>query len=311
MTDSGRFGSILVLAALLLGGQSLADDSPGLEIHYPPADSVLRPGQSITLRPLGGFAPDRLGVVTAVGDVTIVPQQEYPRHRRSYLVEYTVPEDARRQIELSVIGAETASGRVFSDSITFKVEKPGPLIELQIRNDRIELHGAEASEKLSVWGLFIDGSEKDLSGAAKGTTYLSTIPEFATVDSEGIVRPGQRDGWCTVVATNGKEAMFVHVIVEGVNAPPEFERPWDHTVRVNELLEFTVVTTDPQGTVASLHAEILPEGATFVDNGDGTGTVRWTPRDGSKHFHDVKIIATDAEDPDVLGDGWFLIEVVP
>lgn len=307
------FGRIVILAILFSYGQSFADDSPGLEIHYPPDESVVRPGESITLnvRPLGGFAPDRLSVVTAVGDVKIVPQQEYPRHMRSYLVEYTVPEDTRSQVALSVIGAETASGRTFSDSITFKVEKRGPLINLEIRNGQIHLHGAQASEKLDVRGLYIDGSEKDLSGAAKGTTYISTDPTFATVDREGIVRAGKRDGRSTVVATNGKESMFVNIIVGGVNGSPRFERIWDPNVRINELLEFSVITIDPEGTVASLSAEILPEGATFVDNGDGTGTIRWTPRDRSKRFHEVKIVATDADDPEVLGAGWFVIEIVP
>lgn len=307
------FGKIVILAILFSYGQSLADDSPGLEIHYPPDESVVRPGESITLnvRPLGGFAPDRLSVVTAVGTVKIIPQQEYPRHMRSYLVEYTVPEDTRNQVEITVIGAETAAGRTFSDSIILKVEKAGPLIDLEIRNGRIRLHGSQASEKLDVWGLYIDGSEKELSGFAKGTTYISTDPTFATVDSEGIVRAGKRDGRSTVVATNGKESMFVNIFVDGVNGSPRFERIWDPKVRINEFLEFSVITIDPEGTVASLSAEILPEGATFVDNGDGTGTIRWTPRDRSKRFHEIKIVATDADDPEVLGDGWFVIEVVP
>jgi hypothetical protein len=302
-----------VLTSLLSTGQSLASDSPGLDIHYPPDESVVKSGASITLnvRPLGGFAPDRLSVVTPVGDVEIVPQQEYPRHLRSYLIEYTVPEQTTGYVVLSVVGVESASGQSFSDAITLKVEKPGPLIDLEIRNDPIHLHGAEASEILKVWGLFVDGSEKDLSGSAKGTTYVSTDPVFATVDSEGIVRTGKRDGRSTIVATNGKESMFVDVFVDGVNGSPLFERIWDPKVRVNERLEFSVTAIDPEGTVPSLHAEILPAGATFVDNGDGTGTVRWTPVDRSTKFHSVKIVATDADDPEVLGDGWFVIEVLP
>lgn len=308
-----RVEMVAIVATMFTIGQSLADDSPGLDIHYPPDESVVKSGTSITLnvRPLGGFAPDRLSVVTPVGEVKIVPQQGYPRHRRSYLIEYNVPEQTTGYVVLSVIGVESASGRSFSEAITLKVEKPGPLIDLEIRNDRIHLHGAEASEKLKVWGLYIDGSEKDLSGSATGTTYVSTQPIFATVDSEGIVRAGKRDGRSTVVATNGKESMFVNVVVDGVNGTPIFETSWDPKVRVNERLEFLVTVTDPESKVPSLHAEILPAGATFVDNGDGTGTVRWTPGDQSTKFHDVKIVATDADDPEVLGAAWFVIEVIP
>lgn len=306
-------GLAAIVATLFSVGQSLADDSPGLEIFHPPDESIIKSGQSITLnvRPVGGFAPDRVSVITPVGDAKIVPQQGSPRHLRSYLIEYTVPEHKTGYVVLSVIGVESASGRAFDDSITLKVQKPGPLIKLEIRNDLIHLHGAHASEKLDIWGLYVDGSERDLSGSAEGTTYLSTDPTFATVDSEGVVRAGTKDGRSTVVATNGKEAMFVNVIVDGVNGSPVIERIWDPKVRVNEILEFSVTATDPEGTVPSLDAEILPEGATFVDNGNGTGAVRWTPKDSSKKFHDVKIVATDAEDPEVRGSLWVMIEVIP
>ena len=149
-----------------------------------------------------------------------------------------------------------------------------------------------------------------MRGAAQGTTYISTDPIHATVDSEGIVRAAKRDGRSTVVATNGEESMFVNVFVDGVNGPPMIEHIWRPKVRINEILEFSVVATDPEGTVASLNAEILPEGATFVDLGNGTGIISWTPKKVSIGFHDVKIVATDAEDPEVLGDAWISIEVV-
>lgn len=306
-------GIVAILATLVVSGPLLADNTPGLEIHFPPNESTVRPGGSVTLnvRPVGGYAPDRLSVVSSVGTVDIVPQQEYPRHRRSYLITYAIPDDVGDSVVLTVIGVESAGGRTFSNSIVLNVEKTDPLVDLVIRNGRIHLHGTQAAEKLDVRGLYINGKEQDLSGSARGTTYLSTDPMFATIDGEGVVRAGKRDGRSTVVATNGKQSMFAHVFVDGVNGLPKFENVLDPKVKIDERLEFLVTAVDPEGTIASLKAEIIPTGATFVDNGDGTGIIRWIPSAGSTGFHDVKIVATDPTDPEMQGTGWFVIEVIP
>ncbi|MCH7948844.1 MAG: hypothetical protein IIC66_13710, partial [candidate division Zixibacteria bacterium] len=42
-------------------------------------------------------------------------------------------------------------------------------------------------------------------------------------------------------------------------------------------LNFTISATDADATIPSLIATDLPIGATFIDNGDGTGTFDWTP----------------------------------
>ena len=42
-------------------------------------------------------------------------------------------------------------------------------------------------------------------------------------------------------------------------------------------LNFAVSATDADGTLPTLTATALPTGATYLDNGDGTGTFDWTP----------------------------------
>ena len=45
----------------------------------------------------------------------------------------------------------------------------------------------------------------------------------------------------------------------------------------NQNVNFTVTATDAQSRHVALSASGLPAGATFVDNGDNTGTFNWTP----------------------------------
>ncbi|NUM55348.1 MAG: putative Ig domain-containing protein [Candidatus Hydrogenedentes bacterium] len=47
-------------------------------------------------------------------------------------------------------------------------------------------------------------------------------------------------------------------------------------------MQFTVNASDPDGTVPTLSAQSLPSGASFADNGNGTGTFTWTPSSGAE-----------------------------
>lgn len=49
------------------------------------------------------------------------------------------------------------------------------------------------------------------------------------------------------------------------------------TVVQNQNVNFTVTATDAQSRHVALSASGVPPGATFVDNGDNTGTFNWTP----------------------------------
>jgi hypothetical protein len=45
----------------------------------------------------------------------------------------------------------------------------------------------------------------------------------------------------------------------------------------NVNLNFVISASDPDGTTPALAADNLPSGATYTDNGNGTGTFDWTP----------------------------------
>lgn len=311
----------LGLSLLLCANQLLASHRPQhpmrLEISYPPDGTVVRPGNTVhvNLKPINDFVPAHFILRSSLGDETAVEIQEYPRHGRPYIGTYRIPDTAKGTIEIVAIGLDDLGTRVVSDPLALWVETEDPLVRIVIRNDsqgrQIDLYGPYARERLDVWGSFVDGSERNLSGSAAGTTYQSTDPVFATVDAEGVVRPGKRDGRTTIVATNGARSTFVNVIVTGVNGRPRFVRTYNQQVVAEQHLEFTITTEDPEGTVSSLRAEILPNGAEFFDNGDGTGVFRWTPTRNDIGFHDVKIRATDGLDPGLLGGAWIMVEVIP
>ncbi len=64
------------------------------------------------------------------------------------------------------------------------------------------------------------------------------------------------------------------------NDPPNFVDLDEQIGTEDELLEFTVSATDPEGETLTLSVSNLPEGADFIDNGDGTGIFSWTPAIG-------------------------------
>jgi hypothetical protein len=60
-----------------------------------------------------------------------------------------------------------------------------------------------------------------------------------------------------------------------------------------QQLSFLVEASDPNGTIPELSAERLPVGATFVDQGDGSGIFNWVPAVGQAGRYSVKFIAGD------------------
>jgi len=63
-----------------------------------------------------------------------------------------------------------------------------------------------------------------------------------------------------------------------------------------ELIEFTVTASDADGDAIQLATSILPSGAGFTDNGDGTGLFSWTPTYDQAGVYAVTFYALDGKD---------------
>ncbi len=85
------------------------------------------------------------------------------------------------------------------------------------------------------------------------------------------------------------------VTVLNVNRPPEFTSAADDSVAEGETLDLTVSATDPDNTTPLLSAENLPSNSSFVDHGNGSGTLTFNPDFGQEGDYIVRFIASDGE----------------
>jgi len=85
-------------------------------------------------------------------------------------------------------------------------------------------------------------------------------------------------------------------VAEAGNQPPSISDPGQQQANENQTVNFTLTSSDPDMTRPALSAANMPEGATFVDNGDYTGTFNWVTDyfDGGDHI--VTFYATDSLD---------------
>ncbi|WP_068830938.1 putative Ig domain-containing protein [Pseudomonas sp. BMS12] len=75
--------------------------------------------------------------------------------------------------------------------------------------------------------------------------------------------------------------------------PPVFMPISDRSTYEGGQVGFLVRASDPNGTVPKLFAEGLPTGATFKDDGGGSGTFYWTPLQGQAGRYVVSFRASD------------------
>lgn len=95
-----------------------------------------------------------------------------------------------------------------------------------------------------------------------------------------------------------------------VNFEPTINGIQNPIIRVGDTLNQRVKPVDPDFTIPELVVLNPPDGADFVDNGDGTRTLRWLADSGDLGRTDVSFRATDAEDGSVFFERTISIDVV-
>jgi len=121
-----------------------------------------------------------------------------------------------------------------------------------------------------------------------GTGVFTFMPGFTQAGLYGLVVRAY-DG-----ITVTKENVLVQVYEAG-NQPPVVDPAADQTVLEGDSLVFDVTASDPDATIPALTADSLPLNATFTDNGDGSGTIRFYPVYVQAGTYTVYIIADDGE----------------
>ncbi len=116
-----------------------------------------------------------------------------------------------------------------------------------------------------------------------------------SVDNYGIViqaKNGQK--WSKFYSKEGTYAPFLEIYgASGSNQCPVLDQIDDSKIKTGATLELPVTASDPDLTVPDLFCEEMPTGASFVDNGDGTGNFEWTPTSDQAGYHDVLFYADD------------------
>ncbi len=106
-----------------------------------------------------------------------------------------------------------------------------------------------------------------------GTATFRWTPDFAQAGNfPNVLFTVTDDG-----APPTSDSETITITVGDVNRPPVLNPIGDRMVAEGELLEFTLTATDPDGDNLRYAMGNAPAGAAFTDNGDGTGTLRWTP----------------------------------
>jgi hypothetical protein len=97
----------------------------------------------------------------------------------------------------------------------------------------------------------------------------------------------------TITATNGIGSPATQSFTLNVSAPPAFSSASSTTLMVGAAGSFSVTTTGGPVAASIALSGALPSGLTFVDNGNGTGTLAGVPGAGTGGTHSITLTAAN------------------
>jgi hypothetical protein len=154
---------------------------------------------------------------------------------------------------------------------------------------------------LSHFSYQLDSNEwTDYSAGQSGNyqDWMITLQELANT-LEGGLAAGQHTIAVKAIDNHGAQSNTLYRTftltspIPNSNRPPMFEPISNKTVKVGELLEFSVSATDPDGDDLTYSAEDLPQGASFTNQ-----TFSWTPTSEQVGEHPVTFTVSDGEKED-------------
>lgn len=157
----------------------------------------------------------------------------------------------------------------------------GVVSDLNAANGALMFTGAKATGQGGAFEVFIfyfivagpPGApvnlDLDYSGMAAAQTFINLLPYLTIVDGQ-------------------------IAVVGGNNNPPVLQPIEDQAVIAGQTLEVEISATDPDGDAITLAANNLPDFGSFVDHGDGSGTITFAPTiDDIGAYPDIEVIAAD------------------
>ena len=143
---------------------------------------------------------------------------------------------------------------------------------------------------------------------------FSTVTEFFLVRDPGGKLPKDTTGQLTEADFNAGLAPAVVTTPAHVdpttNRPPYFEGLDNQTVLAGSTLELVLRPVDPDGSIPGMFPESLPEGAQYIDNFNGTRTLRWRPLQPDVGIRTFTITAVDPVEPQYRSRQTILIRTI-
>ncbi|MCP5058661.1 MAG: tandem-95 repeat protein [bacterium] len=145
-------------------------------------------------------------------------------------------------------------------------------------------------------GLTISASSAPASSTFQdngdGTASFSWTPAFGSTGNYAVSFSVVDNG-----SPPANDSESINIAVGDVDRAPVLTPIGNRTVDENVQLAFNVTATDPDGDAIALSLAGLPTGATWTDNGDGTGAFAWTPAFDQAGNHALSFTATDNGNP--------------
>lgn len=130
---------------------------------------------------------------------------------------------------------------------------------------------------------------------------LSTVTEYFLVRNPDGQLPKDTSGSLTEADFNAGLLPAVVTtpahVDPTVNRAPFFEGLDNQTVFAGSTLELILKPIDPDGSIPGMFPENLPEGAQYIDNFNGTRTLRWRPLQPDVGIREFTITAVDPVEP--------------
>ena len=131
-----------------------------------------------------------------------------------------------------------------------------------------------------------------LSDNGDGTALFSWTPGFTQAGNFQVLISVTDSG--VPMASDSEQ---VTLTVGNVNRPPVLATIGDRSVSEGELLTINITASDPDGDGLTFLIGGLPDGADFVDNGDGTAVLSWIPDYSQAGSHVLDITVSDDSQP--------------
>jgi len=132
--------------------------------------------------------------------------------------------------------------------------------------------------------------------SCQGKESIVTGPTDSLSDTLPPSNTTKKDVWtCTVVATDGaavSEEVSSSVLI--LNSPPTLQVTGSTVVYELSSVDLAVTAADEDGDAIFLYCRGGPEGASFVDHGDGTGAFQWLALPAGTY--DLTFLADDTEE---------------